>query len=143
MLAEHGPAALHETIERFVEIVTAAAAEEAVDWLDTDVGVGSLKLLLAAGAPRAVDDDERRMLVTLRRIIDECPRPTRAGAQRGRVFASTLGVGSDAGTPCSATPSTSPPGHSASPTSASWWWRTRSTWRTSPACSTRRSGRTG
>lgn len=87
-----GDARVHAALDHLVDVVTRAAADESVDWLDTDVGVDGVKLLLTAGAPRAVDDDEGRMLVVLRRIIDECRYPLRAGAQRGRLFASTLGV---------------------------------------------------
>jgi hypothetical protein len=48
-------------------------------------------MMLTAGAPRAVDHDEDRLLLALRRIVDRCPVPLRAGAQRGRVFAAPLG----------------------------------------------------
>ena len=72
--------------------VTAVTTEMGVDWLDVDAGVDSVKLMLTGGAPRAVDDDEDRLLLALRRIVDECPVPLRAGAQRGKVFAAPLGV---------------------------------------------------
>jgi class 3 adenylate cyclase/tetratricopeptide (TPR) repeat protein len=90
--AAHGDEGIQAALEHVVDVVTSVAADESVDWLDVDVGVDSVKLLLTAGAPRAVDDDEGRMLVALRRMIDECRYPLRAGAQRGRLFASTLGV---------------------------------------------------
>ena len=90
--ASHGDEGVHAAVEHVIDVVTTVAADESVDWLDVDVGVDSVKLLLTAGAPRAVDDDEGRMLVALRRMIDECRYPLRASAQRGRLFASTLGV---------------------------------------------------
>lgn len=90
--ASEGDVGVHAALEHLVDVVTRATADESVDWLDTDVGVDGVKLLLTAGAPCAVDDDEGRMLVVLRRVIDECRHPLRASAQRGRLFASTLGV---------------------------------------------------
>lgn len=85
--------------DRVADVLSEAAArivdvteELGVSWLDTDVGRGSVKVLLTAGAPDAVGDDEQRLLLALRRIVDTDPARLAAGAQRGRVFASHLGV---------------------------------------------------
>jgi class 3 adenylate cyclase/tetratricopeptide (TPR) repeat protein len=92
ILAAGGPAAAFEALDDVTTTVTRIAGELGVAWLDSDVGVGTVKLLLAAGAPQAVDDDEGRLLLALRRMLDESHLPLRAGAQRGRVFAGALGV---------------------------------------------------
>ncbi len=92
LLASAGPDALAERIQRITEIVVRVADEHAVSWLDVDVGEDCVKFLLAAGVPRAVDDDDARLVSALRRILDESPVPLRAGAQRGRVFSGLLGV---------------------------------------------------
>ncbi|MEZ5256306.1 MAG: AAA family ATPase [Ilumatobacteraceae bacterium] len=91
-LRREGPDAVHDALGEMVNAVVAVADELSVAWLDTDVGPDGIKLLLAAGAPHAVEDDEGRMLFALRRMLDECSVPLRAGAQRGQVFACALGV---------------------------------------------------
>ncbi|MEO5898660.1 MAG: AAA family ATPase, partial [Ilumatobacteraceae bacterium] len=92
LLATGGPAAVHATLEEVTGLVDAVTSELGVAWLDVDVAAGGVKLMLAAGAPDALDDDESRLLLALRRILDESSLPLRAGAQRGRVFAGALGV---------------------------------------------------
>ena len=92
VLADGGIEALHDLLHGVTTTVAEVTDQLSVDWLDVDVGVGSVKLMLTAGAPRAVGDDEDRLLLAMRRILDESPVPLRAGAQRGRVFAAPLGV---------------------------------------------------
>jgi class 3 adenylate cyclase/tetratricopeptide (TPR) repeat protein len=91
IVALDGPRGGHRVLQAVVETVTDVIGDLGVEWLDVDVGVDSVKMLLTAGAPRAVDHDEDRLLLALRRIVDRCPVPLRAGAQRGRVFAAPLG----------------------------------------------------
>lgn len=91
-LRDGGPEAVWRVLHHVAGLVGDVTAEHGLSWLDIDVGAGSVKLLLAAGVPEAVDDDEGRLLVALRRILDESDVPLRAGAQRGRVFAGSLGV---------------------------------------------------
>ncbi len=92
-LAERsGPDAVAERIQHVTDVVARVADEHAVTWLDTDVGADCVKFLLAAGVPRAVDDDHVRLVSALNRIVAECEVPVRAGAQRGRVFSAQLGV---------------------------------------------------
>jgi class 3 adenylate cyclase/tetratricopeptide (TPR) repeat protein len=91
VVARGGPREAHRVLEAVVETVTDEIDDLGVEWIDVDVGVDSVKLLLTAGAPRAVGHDEDRLLLALRRIVDRCPVPLRAGAQRGRVFAAPLG----------------------------------------------------
>jgi class 3 adenylate cyclase/tetratricopeptide (TPR) repeat protein len=92
LLANDGPAAAHRVLDHVVSVVNRVAADHGVTWLDTDVDAGGVKLLLASGVPRAVDDDEMRLVRALRQILDEAGVPLRAGAQRGAVFAGSLGV---------------------------------------------------
>jgi class 3 adenylate cyclase/tetratricopeptide (TPR) repeat protein len=73
------------------------AAQEGADlfqvcFLGSDVAADGGKLILTAGAPRAVGDDEERMLLTLRHILEQ-PRelPVRIGVNRGQVFAGEIG----------------------------------------------------
>ena len=87
ILATDGPSGVHAVLHTVATTVTAVTTEMGVTWLDVDAGVDSVKLMLTGGAPLAVDDDEDRLLLALRRIVDECPVPLRAGAQRGKVFA--------------------------------------------------------
>lgn len=87
-----GPAAAHEKLHRVATTIERVASDLGIAWLDTDVGSNSVKLLLAAGVTRADPDDDGRMLLALRRILDEAGVPLKAGAQRGAVFAGALGV---------------------------------------------------
>ena len=98
IIAADGPTAAHTTLSTVIDTIVRVGEELAVELIDTDVGVDSIKVLLTAGAPRAVADDEERLLLALRRIVDECAATlpdgvsVRAGGQRGRVFAGRLGV---------------------------------------------------
>ena len=50
------------------------------------------KIRLSAGAPRVVGDDEERMLLALRHIVEAGPPlPLRVGVHRGPVFTGTVG----------------------------------------------------
>jgi class 3 adenylate cyclase/tetratricopeptide (TPR) repeat protein len=92
LLATDGPEAVHASLHHVAATVSRVADELSVCWLDSDMGLDSVKLLITAGAPRAVDDDEGRLLLALRRMLDESDVVLRAGAQRGRVFCGPLGV---------------------------------------------------
>jgi class 3 adenylate cyclase/tetratricopeptide (TPR) repeat protein len=83
---------VHGVLDRVVEVIVRSAVDHAVEWLDVDVGVDSVKFLLTAGAPRAVDHDEERLVAALHDIVTACAPPVAAGAQRGRVYAAPLGV---------------------------------------------------
>jgi class 3 adenylate cyclase/tetratricopeptide (TPR) repeat protein len=92
LLAREGPdvvaAALHDLISQ----TQSACAEHAVTFLGTDVDADGGKVLLAAGTPSASPDDEDRLLLTLRSVIDGVGSlPVRAGVNRGRIFAVDLG----------------------------------------------------
>ncbi len=81
-------AALDQTIRRVQE----AADLFQVCFLGSDIAAGGGKLTLSAGAPRAVGDDEERLLLALRHIIEVGTElPVRIGANRGPVFAAEIG----------------------------------------------------
>ena len=65
-----------------------------ITWLESDIDVNGGKLYLVAGAPTSRGDEEERMLLALRRVLDAEPELTiRAGVNRGHVFAGLIGGG--------------------------------------------------
>ena len=69
-----------------------AADEHEVTFLGTDIDHDGGKIILVAGVPRAMGDDEERMLGALRRIADGTRRlSVRIGVHRGPIFAGDVG----------------------------------------------------
>ena len=92
VIAEHGAEAAAEKLDQLVRVTQEGADRYKVCFLGSDVAVDGGKLLLSAGAPRAVGDDEERMLLTLRHLIEaETDLPIRIGVNRGHVFAGDVG----------------------------------------------------
>ncbi|MGQ0847192.1 MAG: ATP-binding protein, partial [Sporichthyaceae bacterium] len=90
--AVDGLAVAAEVVGELVADVQAAADRWEVCYLDSDVDSDGGKILLSAGAPRAVGDDEERMLLALRQILDKPRRlPVRIGVNRGPVFTGEIG----------------------------------------------------
>ena len=86
--AERAPAAA-DAIER-------AAEAQDVAFLASDVDIDGGKLILTAGAPKVTGDDEERMLLALRAIVESSlPLPIHIGANRGAVFAGDIGPPTD------------------------------------------------
>jgi class 3 adenylate cyclase/tetratricopeptide (TPR) repeat protein len=74
-------------------VVGEAADAVGITWLESDIDIDGGKLYLVAGAPSTRGDEEERMLVALRRILDAgLSLPVRAGVNRGHVFAGTIGA---------------------------------------------------
>ena len=70
----------------------AAADEHEVTFLGTDIDHDGGKIILVAGVPRAMGDDEERMLGAVRRIADGTRRlHVRIGVHRGPIFAGDVG----------------------------------------------------
>jgi class 3 adenylate cyclase/tetratricopeptide (TPR) repeat protein len=93
LFAEEGPDAVAACLEALAETVGVAAARYGVTWLESDVDVDGGKLYLTAGAPLSAGDDEERMLLTLREILDaDQPLPIQAGVNRGHAFAGEIGA---------------------------------------------------
>lgn len=87
-----GPDAAADGLAVLVEAAQEAADLFAVCFLGSDIAAGGGKLILTAGAPRAVGDDEERMLLTLRHLVEQPHElPIRIGVNRGRVFAGEIG----------------------------------------------------
>ncbi len=87
-----GPEVLAAHLHEVVRIVQEAADEAEVTLLGTDIDHDGGKLILVAGVPRRVGDDEERMLTALRKISEApLPIPLRIGAHTGPVFAGAVG----------------------------------------------------
>ena len=79
-------------LHALVSDVQAAAERHEVCLLESDVSDGGGSLMLTAGAPRVMGDDEGRMLLTLRSVLDANRRiPISIGVHRGNVFAGDIG----------------------------------------------------
>ena len=88
LIEKNGAAATAEALHRLVSLVEAATEEQGVAFLGSDVDADGGKLILTAGAPTATGDDEDRMLLALRKIVEsDLPNPSahrRASRRRVR-----------------------------------------------------------
>jgi class 3 adenylate cyclase/tetratricopeptide (TPR) repeat protein len=92
LLEREGPLHLAAALEQLVSDVQRAADEHEVTFLGTDIDHDGGKIILVAGVPRAMGDDEERMLATLRRIADgKRELSLRIGVHRGPIFAGDVG----------------------------------------------------
>jgi class 3 adenylate cyclase/tetratricopeptide (TPR) repeat protein len=79
-------------LERVVTLAQEAADRHGVCFLGTDIAPDGGKILLVSGAPRVLDDDEERLLRTVRAVVDaDPPLPVRAGMHAGHAFAGDIG----------------------------------------------------
>ena len=93
---ETSPAAVAADLDELYRTVAAAARRHGVTLLGPDTNLDGVALFLAAGAPVATENDEERMLRTLREVLDAPIAKglrLRAGANRGSVFAGIVGAG--------------------------------------------------
>ena len=92
LLAQLGPEAFAEALDERICTIQEAALRFEVPFYETDVGKGSVKALLTAGAPSSTGHDEERMLRALREII-VAPGiiPMRIGVNTGQVFTGDFG----------------------------------------------------
>jgi class 3 adenylate cyclase/tetratricopeptide (TPR) repeat protein len=92
LIERGGPGAAAEALQRLVSVVELAAEEQQVTFLGSDVDADGGKLILTAGAPKVIGDDEERMLLALRRIVEtNLPIRIGIGVHRGSVFAGDIG----------------------------------------------------
>ena len=92
LLVAHGPEAAARRLDQLVRLVQDAADRYDVFFLDSDIAPDGGKIRLSAGAPRFVGDDEERMLLALRHIVEAGPPlPVKVGVNRGPVFTGPVG----------------------------------------------------
>src|SRR5215831_5332325 len=92
LIGQSGDSATADALHRLMSAVEAATEEQNVAFLASDVDADGGKLILSAGAPKVMGNDEERMLLALRRIAEsELPLPIRIGVNRGAVFAGDIG----------------------------------------------------
>ena len=92
LIEQQGPHATAGALHRLISVVDAAVEEQGITFLSSDVDADGGKLILTAGAPTVTGDDEERMLLALRKIIEtDLPIPIRIGVNRGSVFAGDIG----------------------------------------------------
>lgn len=92
LIAERGADDAASALDALVTTVQSAVEAERVCFLGSDIDADGGKLILTAGAPRAFGDEEERMLLVLRRILEARPSlPLRAGVARGPCFAGDVG----------------------------------------------------
>ena len=92
LLERSGPDALADALHELVSTLQTAAEAERVTLLASDIDDDGGKVIVTAGVPTAREDDEGRMLRTLRSLLDaDLPLAVRAGVSRGHVFAGDVG----------------------------------------------------
>jgi class 3 adenylate cyclase/tetratricopeptide (TPR) repeat protein len=92
LILGQGAAAAAEALDALVRLAQDAADRYDVCFLGSDIAAGGGKLLFSAGAPRAAGDDEERMLLAMRQVIDSAPPlPVRIGVNRGSTFTGEVG----------------------------------------------------
>ena len=92
LIDEEGADAAADAVDRLVRVAQRAADEHEVCFLGSDADDDGGKILLTAGAPRAIGEDEQRLLLAVRAIADADLRlPLRIGVNRGNVFAGDIG----------------------------------------------------
>jgi class 3 adenylate cyclase/tetratricopeptide (TPR) repeat protein len=93
LVRDLGPEAVQRRLHEWIASVQRHAAAHDVTFLATDISGDGGKIILIAGAPDAHEDDEERMLRTVRAIADEPqPFPFRIGINAGHVFAGDVGA---------------------------------------------------
>lgn len=92
LLARLGPEAFTDALDERIRSIQEAALRHDVPFYETDIGKGSVKALLTAGAPSSTGHDEEQVLRTLREVMDRPGViPMRVGVNTGKVFTGDFG----------------------------------------------------
>jgi class 3 adenylate cyclase/tetratricopeptide (TPR) repeat protein len=92
LIEREGADAAARALHVLVGDVQRAAKRHGVCFLGSDVDRDGGKIILTAGAPTASENDEERMLLTVREIVEcEGTVPVRIGVNKGHVFAGDIG----------------------------------------------------
>ncbi len=92
MISREGQGATAGRLDALVTVTQRAAERQEVTFLATDADRDGGKIILTAGAPATSGDDEHRMLLAVREIMDAgAPLPVRIGVNRGSVFVGEVG----------------------------------------------------
>ena len=92
LLRDEGPEALAEALDECIRTVQEATSRNGVTFFETDINRDGGKVMLTAGAPASLGNDEERMLRATRRIVERIGRlPVRIGVNCGPVFAGDFG----------------------------------------------------
>ncbi len=92
LIRREGVDAAADALQELIADVQRAVDLYEVCFLKSDVDDDGGKLLLTAGAPRIIGDDEERMLLALRQVLEVDRRlAVRVGVNRGNVFAGDIG----------------------------------------------------
>jgi len=92
LLERDGPDATAAALDTMVRATQQGADRHGITFLGTDVDKGGGKVILAAGAPTSGGNDEERMLLAVRDIVEQPNQvPFQIGLHAGHVFAGDLG----------------------------------------------------
>ncbi|HET7048540.1 MAG TPA: adenylate/guanylate cyclase domain-containing protein [Solirubrobacteraceae bacterium] len=92
LIAQRGASTAAQRLDELVRLVQEAADRYEVCFLDTDIATNGGKIRLSAGVPWAIGEDEERLLLALRHIIEaQPPFPVQAGMSWGPVFTAAVG----------------------------------------------------
>jgi class 3 adenylate cyclase/tetratricopeptide (TPR) repeat protein len=92
LLRRHGSDACLRALDDLVKRVQEAANHQRLTFLASDIDRDGGKIILVGGVPRSHGNDEERMLLALRGLVDgELPLRTRVGVNRGNVFSGDIG----------------------------------------------------
>ena len=91
LIRQDGPEAVAFGLDELVQVAQAASEKHGVTFLGTDVDKDGGKIILVAGAPSSPGEDEERMLLAARAVIDaQTAIPIRIGINKGPVFSGEM-----------------------------------------------------
>lgn len=92
LLAEHGDSAAATALDELVIAIQRAADDHGVTFLASDVAPNGAKVILSTGVPHATGNDQERMLLALRQLLDQHrDLAIEVGVNTGHVFSGVVG----------------------------------------------------